>query len=122
MTTTTTARPFARYRGCDCADPECTLPTGRCYLCGTPTEKANEWTEDRIEYTVGACCARKVLRAYREECRASIEPAWAPFNGDGRTLFEIQCVDVVDVFDGDGGAARYVAHRLGIEPAYPDGF
>lgn len=120
---------------CDCADPACELPTGRCFLCGSPSERANGTAGDRIEFTIGTCCYRKVKKLHDRDprldencCRPDDDgfddvgcPGRAPFNGDGETYAEIQRCDECGRFESDDDAAAHVAKALKIEPVYADG-
>ncbi len=129
---------------CDCDNPKCELPIGRCFICGNPSEKANrsapifiardgsrivsEVHDDRVEFTIGSCCFPRVLTLYEREWNAlnrKSEPGWAPFNvatdQDGREFAEIQRDDSSGLFESDQAAAWHVAISLGAEPTYPDG-
>lgn len=108
-----------REKQCDRDNDECTLPAGRCYLCGNPCEKASHDTIARIEFTVGECCYEKVRRLY--DMRQFGE-TWAIFDGDGETFGRLQRDDEADFFESDEDAAAHVARCLGVKPAYPEGF
>lgn len=119
--------------GCDCEDPACGLPNGRCYLCGNPHAHCSGTAYS--EFTVCPTCAPAVEALHAHETRLlpllarvgfedrGIEgPAWAPFDGDDDGAFCIQRDDSQDHFESDEAAAHYVAARLGLTMTYPEGF
>lgn len=69
MTDLTTAQRHARRAtgGCDCADPECALPEGRCYLCGNPYPHCSGTSG--LEFTVCPKCSPQVIALYDHEAR-----------------------------------------------------
>ncbi len=118
--------------GCDCADPECTLTAGRCYLCGNPHAHCSGTFG--LEFTVCPQCAPAVQALYDREAallpvlarvgfedRGAEGPAWAPFDGAADGAFCIQRDDYRDHFESDDEAAAYVAKRLGLTMTYPEG-
>lgn len=110
-------------RPCECNDcdrPECCLPAGRCYLCGTPCDKANTISDDRIEFTVGPCCYAIVQRVYNHT--SEHRETWGMFNGNGYDVCELQRDDEADFFESDADVAAHVARCLGVKPTYPEGF
>lgn len=115
---------------CDCPNPHCSLPLGRCYLCGGPTNKATEG--DRVEHTVGPCCI-KLVRDLRKQAHTFLpvlgidhdDVPWDLFNDSDehgpRDFGNIEGAICSPYKWDDYDAAKHVAECLGITPCYPDG-
>lgn len=88
---------------CECDDPDCSLPLGRCCVCGTPCT-AGYGTE------LCAGCIPKVAQLYEAERRTDPHldgPGWFIANG-----FEIQRCDSRGRFADDEEAAAHVLAQV----------
>lgn len=91
---------------CDCADPTCGLPSGRCAVCGNPCEADNGGTE------VCPSCVTRIRALYESACATDPHP-----EGPGWMLIEEETDDgsahiVRDdgraLFEDDEAAAAHV--------------
>jgi hypothetical protein len=114
---------------CNCNDPSCTLPEGRCYLCGQPTPKANSAAWPREEFTVCLACkrsARAALSRLRKRLGAGVcSKSCAGLGLSNEIPFgpaEVQTCDACAVFMDDREAAMILAAELGCRPTHPSGY
>ena len=106
---------------CDCANPDCALPVGRCFLCKNPVDN------DRT-FAVCADCddAHQVRSAWtadygNEEARNDPNPdrecfcpGWLWMNEDSDASFNIERCDTCAVFRDDLEAAGAMVARCRI--------
>lgn len=105
-------------RGCDCADAECTLQRGRCFLCKHPVDN------DRTYAICSACDVAHDIRASWAHDYGAIEAHWKPtgarecfcpgwlwMNEESDGSFNIECCDTCRTVRDDTDAARDVVLR-----------
>lgn len=93
MTTTKTS--------CDCSNPDCSLPAGRCFLCELPVD-------DHHAYPICDDCLPVVQDIRSRDptymvCEDVNCRGWAVFNGA-----DLQSCDMCDTFSDDSEAAEHV--------------
>lgn len=97
-------------RRCDCGNPECQLPPGRCLRCGQPCEAEHP-------FVVCGDCQPLLQELWKREAAAAPQdrcdgctgcPGWAPFNLASDGSVEVQRCDTCKVFDSDDAAAEHV--------------
>lgn len=94
---------------CECDNPACTLPDGRCTACNTPTEACTN-TE------LCAACAEKAAAIYAADAAVAGPDGapWGLFNVRADGSVEIQRDDESDVFEHDEDACCYVVERISV--------
>jgi len=87
---------------CTCSNPDCTLPPGRCFLCGVPTLHASTSGTE-----VCSPCADKVLEVYAAEQVSELTtPGWFLDTTDDEP--SIVADDDMNRFETDEDAAEHV--------------
>lgn len=110
-----------RPTGCGCANPACTLPIGRCFVCKHPVDNNRTYAvcaacddahaiRDRWTLDFGAIAARHQGDGERE-CFC---PGWLWMNEEADGSFNVESCDACRALDDDLAAAEAMVARCGI--------
>ena len=110
---------------CDCSNPECELPLGRCFVCQQPVENARTYCvcgdcdeAKKIRETWSSLFARKLDMAASDDRDLCQCPGWLWMNEEGDGSFNIERCDECDALVDDTEAAEQMTGACGVSVQY----